>query len=101
VTERRWTPRAVQIAWSASVRGRRGRWGRAAVSQVRPASAGCTARPRSAPSRRSRSGVGKVLVDAAIKAIKGEQLPEVIDPGLDWYGRSNIDDPTNKAVLWE
>jgi len=35
----------------------------------------------------------------AAKAIKGEHLPQVTDPGLDWYGKSNIDDPTIKAVL--
>jgi ribose transport system substrate-binding protein len=45
-------------------------------------------------------GVGKELVDAATKAIKGEQLPKVIDTGLDWYDKSN-DDPTIKAVLYE
>ncbi len=46
-------------------------------------------------------GMGKELVDAATKAIKGEQLPKVIDTGFYWYDKSNIDDPKIRAVLYE
>jgi ribose transport system substrate-binding protein len=46
-------------------------------------------------------GMGKELVDAATKAIKGEKLPKVIDTGFYWYDKSNIDDPKIKAVLYE
>ncbi len=46
-------------------------------------------------------GMGKELVSSAMKAIKGEQLPKVIDTGFYWYDKSNIDDPKIKAVLYE
>jgi ribose transport system substrate-binding protein len=46
-------------------------------------------------------GMGKELVDAATKAIKGEKLPKVIDTGFYWYDKSNIDDPKIKAVLYQ
>jgi ribose transport system substrate-binding protein len=46
-------------------------------------------------------GMGKELVKAAMKAIKGEQLPKVIDTGFYWYDKSNINEPKIKAVLYE
>jgi len=46
-------------------------------------------------------GMGKELVSSAMKAIKGEELPKVIDTGFFWYDKSNIDDPKIKAVLYE
>ena len=46
-------------------------------------------------------GMGKSLVDAAMKAVNGEKLPKVIDTGFYWYDKSNIDDPKIKAVLYE
>ncbi|HET9492725.1 MAG TPA: ABC transporter substrate-binding protein [Chloroflexia bacterium] len=46
-------------------------------------------------------GIGYKCVDAAVKALKGEQLPETIDTGFHWYDKSNIDDPTIKALLYE
>src|SRR5215216_5014024 len=46
-------------------------------------------------------GMGQELVSSAMKAIKGEQLPKVIDTGFYWYDKSNIDDPKIKAVLYE
>ncbi|MCO1657752.1 ABC transporter substrate-binding protein [Pseudonocardia humida] len=46
-------------------------------------------------------GMGEQLVQAAVKATKGEQLPEVIDTGFFWYDKSNIDSPDIKAVLYE
>ena len=45
--------------------------------------------------------MGKELVDAATKAIKGEKLPKVIDTGFYWYDKSNIDDAKIRAVLYE
>jgi len=46
-------------------------------------------------------GMGKELVASAMKAIKGEQVPKVIDTGFYWYDKTNIDDPKIKAVLYE
>jgi ribose transport system substrate-binding protein len=46
-------------------------------------------------------GIGKELVASAMKAIKGEQLPKVIDTGFFWYDKNNIDDPKIQAVLYQ
>ena len=46
-------------------------------------------------------GIGYKTVDAAVKAIKGEQLPKNIDTGFYWYDKTNIDDPKIKAVLYD
>ena len=46
-------------------------------------------------------GMGKALVDAAVKAVDGETLPKVIDTGFYWYDKTNIDSPEIKAVLYE
>ena len=46
-------------------------------------------------------GMGQELVSSAMKAIKGEQLPKVIDTGFYWYDKSNIDDPKIQAVLYQ
>jgi ribose transport system substrate-binding protein len=46
-------------------------------------------------------GMGKELVDAAMKAIKGETLPKVIDTGFYWYDKTNVDDPKIAAVLYQ
>jgi ribose transport system substrate-binding protein len=46
-------------------------------------------------------GIGKAVVSSAMKAIKGEKLPKVIDTGFYWYDKSNIDDPKIKAVLYQ
>jgi ribose transport system substrate-binding protein len=46
-------------------------------------------------------GMGEQLVDAAAKAIKGEQLPTVIDTGFFWYDRSNIDSPEIQPLLYQ
>ena len=45
-------------------------------------------------------GIGYKAVEAAVKAIKGEQLPKTIDTGYYWYDKSNIDDPKIQAVLY-
>jgi ribose transport system substrate-binding protein len=46
-------------------------------------------------------GMGKALVDAAVKAIRGEQLPKVIDTGFYWYDKSNIDSDQIKPLLYQ
>jgi ribose transport system substrate-binding protein len=46
-------------------------------------------------------GIGKAVVASAMKAIKGEQLPKVIDTGFYWYDKSNIDDPKISALLYQ
>ncbi|BEV14071.1 ABC transporter substrate-binding protein [Herbaspirillum sp. DW155] len=46
-------------------------------------------------------GIGYKTVEAAVKAIKGEKLPKVIDTGFYWYDKSNIDDPKIAAVLYD
>lgn len=45
--------------------------------------------------------MGRQLVDAALKAIDGEQLPKRIDANFYWYDQENIDDPEIQAVLYE
>ncbi len=46
-------------------------------------------------------GMGEQLVDAAVKATRGEPLPPVIDTGFYWYDQSNIDSPEIQAVLYQ
>jgi ribose transport system substrate-binding protein len=46
-------------------------------------------------------GIGYKTVEAAVKAIKGEPLPKVIDTGFYWYDKSNINDPKIAAVLYD
>jgi ribose transport system substrate-binding protein len=46
-------------------------------------------------------GIGKEVVINAMKAIKGEQLPKVVDTGFYWYDKTNIDDPKIAAVLYK
>lgn len=46
-------------------------------------------------------GIGYKTVEAAVKALKGETLPKVIDTGFYWYDKSNIDDPKIAAVLYD
>jgi ribose transport system substrate-binding protein len=46
-------------------------------------------------------GMGEQLVDAAVKATRGEQLPPVIDTGFYWYDQTNIDSPDIQAVLYQ
>lgn len=46
-------------------------------------------------------GIGYETVKAAIAAIKGEDLPETIDPGFFFYTKDNIDDEKIAAVLYE
>jgi len=46
-------------------------------------------------------GMGYKTVEAAVKALKGEKLPKVIDTGFYWYDKSNINDPKIAAVLYD
>lgn len=45
--------------------------------------------------------IGAQTVAAAVRAIRGEQLPEVIDTGFLWYDRTNIDSPDIQAVVYQ
>ena len=46
-------------------------------------------------------GMGEQVVASAVKAMKGENLPKVIDTGFFWYDKSNIDAPEIAAVLYD
>ncbi|WP_077032823.1 ABC transporter substrate-binding protein [Pelomonas sp. KK5] len=46
-------------------------------------------------------GIGFKTVEAAVKALKGEKLPKIIDTGFYWYDKSNIADPKIAAVLYD
>jgi ribose transport system substrate-binding protein len=46
-------------------------------------------------------GIGYKTVEAAVKALRGEPLPKVIDTGFFWYDKSNITDPKIAAVLYD
>lgn len=46
-------------------------------------------------------GIGYKTVEAAVKALKGESLPKVIDTGFYFYDKTNIDDPKVAAVLYD
>ncbi len=46
-------------------------------------------------------GIGEQTVAAAMKVIRGEEVPKVIDTGYFWYDKTNIDDPKIQAVLYQ
>jgi ribose transport system substrate-binding protein len=46
-------------------------------------------------------GIGEQTVAAAMKVIRGESVPKVIDTGFFWYDKTNIDDPKIAAVLYK
>ena len=46
-------------------------------------------------------GMGKELVSSAMKAIKGETVPKVIDTGFYCNDKTNIDDPKIATVLYQ
>jgi len=46
-------------------------------------------------------GIGYKTVEAAVKAIKGEPLPKVIDTGFYWYDKTNMNDPKIAALLYD
>jgi ribose transport system substrate-binding protein len=45
-------------------------------------------------------GIGYKSVEAAVKAIKGEQLPKTIDTGFHWYDKTNVDAADIKPLLY-
>ena len=45
--------------------------------------------------------IGYYTVKAAVAALNGAELPEVIDSGFAWYDKSNIDTDAIKANLYE
>lgn len=46
-------------------------------------------------------GIGYKTVEAAVKALKGEKLPKVIDTGFYWYDKNSMTDPKIAAVLYD
>jgi ribose transport system substrate-binding protein len=46
-------------------------------------------------------GMGYKTVEAAVKALKGEKLPKVIDTGFFWYDAKNYTKPEIAAVLYQ
>ncbi|WP_419994598.1 ABC transporter substrate-binding protein [Streptomyces boninensis] len=46
------------------------------------------------------AAIGAQVVAAAVRAIKGEKLPKVIETGYYWYDRKNMDDPKIASVLY-
>lgn len=46
-------------------------------------------------------GIGYKTVESAIKALKGEKLPKIVDTGFYYYDKTNIDDPKIAAVLYQ
>ncbi|MCX7028344.1 MAG: ABC transporter substrate-binding protein [Spirochaetes bacterium] len=46
-------------------------------------------------------GIGYKTVESAIKALKGEKLPKIVDTGFYYYDKTNIDDPKVAAVLYQ
>jgi len=46
-------------------------------------------------------GIGYKTVEAAVKALKGEKMPKIIDTGFMWWDKSNMNDPKITAVLYD
>ena len=46
-------------------------------------------------------GMGYKTVEAAVKALKGETLPKIIDTGFYWWDKNNMNDPKISAVLYD
>jgi ribose transport system substrate-binding protein len=46
-------------------------------------------------------GIGYKTVEAAVKALKGEKLPKIIDTGFYYYDKNNMNDPKIAAVLYD
>ncbi len=46
-------------------------------------------------------GMGYKTVEAAVKALRGEKLPKIIDTGFLWYDKTNIDDPEMLPLLYD
>jgi ribose transport system substrate-binding protein len=46
-------------------------------------------------------GIGYKTVEAAVKALKGEQLPKIIDTGFYYYDKTNMDNPEIVPLLYD
>lgn len=46
-------------------------------------------------------GIGYKCVEAAVKAIKGESVPKIIDTGFFWYDATNMDEPQFGPLLYD
>lgn len=46
-------------------------------------------------------GIGYKAVEAAVKALQGEELPKEIDTGFHWYDSENVDSDTIKPLLYQ
>lgn len=46
-------------------------------------------------------GIGYKSVEAAVKVLNGASVPKTIDTGFHWYDKTNIDDPTIAALLYQ
>jgi ribose transport system substrate-binding protein len=46
-------------------------------------------------------GIGYKTVEAAVKALKGEKMPKIIDTGFYYYDKSNMKDGKVMAVLYD
>ncbi|NML32558.1 ABC transporter substrate-binding protein [Paraburkholderia antibiotica] len=46
-------------------------------------------------------GIGKCVIDSAVKALHGEKLPKKVDTGFYWYDKTNMNDPKISAVLYD
>jgi ribose transport system substrate-binding protein len=46
-------------------------------------------------------GIGYKCVEAAVKAMAGEELPKVIDTGFVWYDATTIDNPEMQPLLYD
>ena len=46
-------------------------------------------------------GIGYKCVEAAVKAVNGEELPTIIDTGFKWYDATNIDSEEMQPLLYD
>lgn len=46
-------------------------------------------------------GIGYKAVEAAVLALRGEELPEVIDTGFYWYDANNMDSSVIAPLLYD
>jgi ribose transport system substrate-binding protein len=46
-------------------------------------------------------GIGYKSVEAAVKALRGEELSKEIDTGFHWFDATNIDDPDIAPLLYQ
>ncbi|MGI6777615.1 MAG: ABC transporter substrate-binding protein [Acetivibrionales bacterium] len=46
-------------------------------------------------------GIGYKAVEAAVKAVKGEEVPKEIDTGFHWYDKSNVDSKELAPLLYD